>query len=235
MATITGNGSSLSIPTVDPDNGFYPKATAARLARIPTQTLGSWDKKGIVPAITLWADERGKESHGYTFEGLVYLRIIRMLRAMDKPFPMRKIVETVRWLVDNYGPPGPDWAEARIVSDRIDLWVRQPVTAAASRAGQMPLSNVVFFEQEFEMFEEREDALLIPLDFMESVEIKPSLRNGMPVIRDTGIETAIIHAAFRQGLTVADVKRRYPFLKEPEIRHSERYELFLDEPIGRAA
>ena len=58
-----------------------------------------------------------------------------------------------------------------------------------------------------------------------------------PVGVDMEVEEGetVLHAAFRQGLTVADVKRRYPFLKEPEIRHSERYELSLDEPIGRAA
>ena len=233
MSAMTNNGNRLLGVTDGPDEGFYPRPTAARLARVPTHTLGLWDKKGIVPAVTRWTDERSNESYGYTFEGLVYLRLIRLLRSMR--FPMRKIVSTVQWLADNVGPPGLKWADARIVSNKRDLWIQQPVTAAASRGGQIALPNLVLFQREFALFSEREDALLVPWDFMRWVEIKPSLRNGMPVIRNTGIETAIIHAAFRHGLTTEDIKRQYPFLREPQIRHSERYELSLDEPIGRAA
>lgn len=235
MAVITVNGNQLLVQSDDPGEGFYPKAIAARLARVPTPTLGLWDKKGIVPALTRWTDERGKESYGYTFEGLVYLRLIRLLRSMQPRFPMRKVIDTVKWLVDTVGPPSLKWADARIVSDQRDLWIRHPVIAAASRSGQMPFPGFVLFDQEFERFAERQDALLVPNTFMRWVSIEPSLRNGMPVIKNTGIETATIHAAFRQGLTTQDVKRRYPFLREPQIRHSERYELSLDEPIGRAA
>ena len=235
MSTITDNISQRLDYTVNSDQGFYSKATAARLTRVPISVLRRWDKIGIVSPKTLWTNEQGKESYGYTFEGLVYLRLIRMLREMKPPFSMRKVVDTVSYLVDMYGIPGPRWVDARIVSDGRELWVRQPVTAAASRSGQMPLARFVYFDREFEVFARRADAVLIPWSFMRWVEIRPTLRNGMPVIKNTGIETAIIHAAFRQGLTAGDVRSYYPFLTIPQIRHSEEFELSLDEPIEIAA
>ncbi|MDP3063089.1 MAG: DUF433 domain-containing protein [Chloroflexota bacterium] len=225
MATMTevrGAGS----PDFDPTQGFYSRSTAARLARVPQRTVTLWDRHGIIPPIVQWVNEQGKEIPGYTFEGLVYLRLIRMLREMKKPFPLRKVVETVTYLRTIYGPPSPRWVEAKIVSDGKNLWVQHPVIAVASRAGQMPLKE--FFRAELGRMAQRQDALLIPLDFMRWVEIKPALRNGMPVIKGTGIETSIIHAAFNQGLTVPNIKSRYPYLSPPQISHSERFEQFLD-------
>lgn len=220
-------------PAFDPLEGFYPPSTAARLAQVPKQTMGLWDKKGIVPPTVQWVNEQGEETSGYTFEGLVYLRLIRMLRKMTPPFPLRKVVSTVDYLKTHFGPPGPKWVEARIVSDGNALWIQKPVLAAASRAGQMPFKE--WFVREFELFGQREDALMIPLGFLRWVEIKPALRNGMPVVKGTGIETGIIHAAFHQGLTVGDVKSWCPFLTPSQISHSEGFEKFLDAQEALAA
>jgi len=233
VSTVRDNVIQFSAPPFDPSQGFYLRPSAARLARVPLPTLRLWDKKGIVPPTVCWTGGQRTDAFGYTFEGLVYLRLIRMMRETERPFPMRKIVDTIKYLVTQFGPPGPKWVEARIVSDERDLWIQQPVVAAASRSGQMPLQ--VFFDQEFALFGEREDALLIPGEFMPWVEIKPALRNGMPIIRGTGIETAIIHAAFNQGLTTSALRRRYPFLTVPQINHSEGFEAFLDNPEACAA
>lgn len=224
----------LSLPKYESAFGFYPKATASRLARIPRSTLALWDKNGIVPAVASWINERDQEAHGYTFEALVYLRLIRMLKEIRPSLPMRKIVRTVQWLVRQFGPPSSNWASARIWSDRHDLWIQSPVLAAASREGQIAIPGYVIFDEEFALFSERLDGLLIPLEFAPWVGMEPRLRNGMPLVRGTGIETATIHAAFAQGLSVNDLRRRYPFLNETQISQSERFESFLDVPVDQA-
>ncbi len=219
--------------TFDPAQGFYPPLLAARLAQLPRQTLALWNKKGIVPPAVSWTNEQGNETPGYNFEGLVYLCLIRMLRDMKPPFPLRKVVSTVEFLRKNFGPPGPKWVEARIVSNGQDLWIMRPVVASASQAGQMPFKE--WLGREFQLLSQREDALLIPHRFLRWVEIKPALRNGMPVVKGTGIETALVHAAFNQGLTARDVKSRYPFLSVPKIEHSEGFERYLDDHLALAA
>ena len=225
MVTITDTN-VISPMVFDPLQGFYPASTAARLAQAPYRTVKLWDKKGIVTPVVQWVDDLGKETFGYTFEGLVYLRLIRMLRDMEHPFPLRKVIATIAYLRKNFGPPGRAWADARIVSKHNDMWVTRPVVASASRAGQMPFKQ--WLGREFEAFTEREDALLIPFQFTRWVEIKPVIRNGMPVVKGTGIETATIHAAFNRGLDTREVKSQYPFLTPAQINHSEEFERFLD-------
>ncbi len=215
-------------PVFDPSLGFYPRATAARLARVPLHILRRWDKDGIVPATVCWTTGQDADVLGYNFESLIYLRLIRMLREMERPFPLRKIVETVKYLMTQCGPPGPKWVEARIMSDRHNLWVQYPVLAAANRGGQTLMHRAFLFDQQFALFAERADALLIPREFLRWVEIRPAVRNGMPVVKGTGIETAVIHSAFGQGLTASDIRGRYPFLTLPQINHSEGFEAFLN-------
>ncbi len=60
--------------------GFYRPADAARYARLPRQRLDAWRREGIVrPTLEADYDEEG-ESAGYSFDALVYLRVVRMLR-----------------------------------------------------------------------------------------------------------------------------------------------------------
>ncbi|MBI4310186.1 MAG: DUF433 domain-containing protein [Chloroflexi bacterium] len=227
------NESTVMASNASPNLGFYDASTAARLAQVPVRTVRSWDRNGIVPPIVEWVDERGETTYGYTFEGLVYLRLIRMMRELHPPFPLRKVVSTVKFLRENYGPPSPKWVEAQIVSDGNDIWVLNPVTASASKSGQIPFKKL--FEREFALLAEREDAILIPHRFLRWVEIKPGVRNGMPVVRNTGIETSTIHAAFAQNLTAQEIKSRFPFLTVPQLIHTEEYEEFLDTQLDLAA
>jgi len=214
-------------PAFDPRQGFYPRDIASRLADVSRKTMAEWDKKGIVPALIHWTDPRGRETPAYTFEGLVYLRLIRLLRQQKNSVPMRRIIVAVEYLVEKFGPPGPEWEGARIFSDGKRIWVDKPTLVSASDGGQ--IGSEVLLGKEFARFRARADALLVPEDFLEWVEIQPSLRNGMPVVRGSGMETRIIHAMFNQGMNERDVKASYPFLSLTQIRHGEGFEKYLDD------
>ena len=152
--------------------GFYSCKEAARLARVPLATVSLWNTKGIVVSTSKWVDENDKATEGYTFEGLVYLRLVRLLR--KKSFPMRDVVNAVYHLRDVFGPPGPGWEEARIFSDGRDIWVAHRddwAVTAATRKGQKGAE--VLLGSEFALLKERADALLVPSDFAPYVEVDP--------------------------------------------------------------
>ena len=69
--------------------GFYSRREAARLARVPLATASQWSTKGIVVPTTKWIDEDDNEIQGYSFEGLVYLRLVRLLRVKKHPYASR--------------------------------------------------------------------------------------------------------------------------------------------------
>ena len=174
-----------------------------------------------------WVDENDKATEGYTFEGLVYLRLVRLLR--KKSFPMRDVVNAVYHLRDVFGPPGPGWEEARIFSDGRDIWVAHRddwAVTAATRQGQKGAE--VLLGSEFALLKERADALLVPSDFAPYVEVDPGIRNGLPVIRKTTIETATIHRLHRTGLTYRHIGEYYPHLSRTQIARANGFERFLD-------
>ena len=212
---------------VDIAEGFYTPKEAARIARVRQSTAANWNRKGIVIPNMLWVDQDDKETTGYSFSGVVYLRLLRMLR--KESFPLREVVNAVAHLTDVFGPPGPNWENARIFSDGREIWVdhrNEWEVTSATRRGQK-LAHILF-GAEFALLRERADALLIPSDFTRYVEINPQVRNGLPVIRDTTIPTSLIHSLRGNGLTYAQIHEYYPHLSRQQIARGDRFERFLD-------
>jgi uncharacterized protein (DUF433 family) len=186
-----------------------------------------WSTKGIVVPTSKWIDEDDKETQGYSFEGLVYLRLVRLLRTQD--FPMRAVVDAVNHLKDVFGPPGPRWEDARIFAEGRDIWVDHKDTwgvTSASRGGQK--ASQVLLGSEFALLKERADALLVPSHFARHVEVDPGIRNGLPVVRETTIQTATIHHLHGTGLTYKRIGEYYPHLSRTQIVRANRFEQFLD-------
>lgn len=207
--------------------GFYSRREAARLARVPLATVSLWSSKGIVVPTSKWIDEDDREVQGYSFEGLVYLRLVRLLRSED--FPMRAVVDAVNHLKDVFGSPGPKWEEARIFSDSRDIWVAHRddwEVTSASRKGQKAAH--VLLGPEFALLKQRADALLVPGDFAPYVEVNPGVRSGLPVIRRTTIQTATIHRLHLTGLSYQRIAEYYPHLSRNQIVRANRFEKFLD-------
>ena len=211
--------------------GFYTRKEAALIARIPASTATHWDKRGIVIPDLEWTDEDGQKVIGYSFGGVIYLRLIKMLR--DKGFPLRKAVNATQHLTNVFGPPGPNWQNARLFTFGADLWVDHKdnwEVTAATRRGQK--GAVILFGKEFSELRKRADALLVPDEFAAYVEIDPDLRNGLPVLKRTGIKTSTIHALHNQGLTYKQIREYYPDLTMKQIIASNRFERFLEDRIA---
>jgi uncharacterized protein (DUF433 family) len=219
-------------PTTRQALGFYTPYEASRIAQVPRWTVDFWRRSGIVIPSVKWVDESNKEYPGYTFETVVFLRLIRLLR--DKQIPLVEAVQSVKRLRDRFGPPGREWADAKIFVAAGDVmaysardgWDSTDVSRRHQKVAEIILGD------EFKKLKERADALLIPEQFLPCVEIDPMIHNGLPIILNTSIQTALIHRLRRSGRRYSDIRGMYPVIPSAKIVGAEKYEQFLDEAIA---
>jgi uncharacterized protein (DUF433 family) len=210
--------------------GFYSPQEASRIACIPHWTLSNWKRNGVIIPTVKWTDEYKKEHLGHTFEALVFMRLIRVLR--DKGISLFKAVDAMQQLKKRFKAPSQEWSKAKIFVDKKDAYVYDEsdkdtwgitmVTRFNQRVNEFILGS------EFILLKERADALLIPSLFMDNVEIDTAIQNGLPIIKDTKILTSTIHYYFEQKYTCNDIRDMYPFIPKDKIIGAEEYELFLD-------
>jgi uncharacterized protein (DUF433 family) len=207
--------------------GFYRPAEAARIARIPRQRLTAWQHEGIiVPRLKIQVDDEPPE-WGYTFTEVVYLRLLRMLR--ERSIPLEEAVKTVKHLEARWGPPSPAWSDVRIFTQGRHVYVEgkdEWEVTDATQGGQKVAT--ILFGEEFERLRERADALLIPAQFRSFVEIDPSVRSGLPIVRGTTIETNLLYNLREQGHSYQGIHDYYPIISLAKIKGAIKYEDFLE-------
>lgn len=206
----------------------YTRSDASRISRVPLHRLREWDRERIIfPTVLVHSeDEAGFQ---YSFESLVYLRLLRMLREPPESISLFKAVNALREIDDRFGPPGSRWADARIFKQGPDVFVERPDTwevTAATRANQR--AATILFGDAFALLRERADALLIPERFQATVEIDPLGRSGMPVVRGSSLRTSTLYAFRARGLSYHAIHEYYPHLTTKEIRSAVDFERMLD-------
>jgi DNA-binding transcriptional MerR regulator len=211
--------------------GFYTPLEASRIAQVPLWTVNSWKRSGIVIPSVEWLDEYDKVHIGHTFETVVFLRLIRLLR--DKGFSLREAVKAIKTLRDRLGVPSKRWGDAKIFTDKRDIYVQDNrdgwEVTVATRSHQKIADFL--FGKEFELLKDRADALLIPKQFLNYVEIDTSIKNGLPIVLDTSVPTNLIHKLKLQGYRYLDISDMYPFIALNKMRGAEGYEKFLDKAL----
>lgn len=204
--------------------GFYTTSEAARLSRVPSSVVRQW-RTIVKPGLALSvAGER--ETVGYTFDALVFLRLIRQLR--ENSISLSKSVHAVHLFVDMFGEPGPNWANGRFFKSGNELLVRDirtPDVVEATR--RQYATRGVLFDYDFSEFKNRLDALLVPNKFTKRIEMNPDVMDGHPVVRGTAIETATLAQLRDTGMTEAEIVEYYPTLHVLDVRASRNYERFL--------
>jgi len=208
--------------------GFYTTVEASRIAQVPLWTMNSWKYNGIIIPSVKWIDETNKEHLGHSFETVVYIRLLRLIR--EKGISLYNAVVAIKRIKDRFGYPGKNWADAQIFSDGKDVYVYDKrdsyETTDLSKQHQKVAERI--FGDEFIRLRERADALLIPQQFMDYVEIDPAIQNGLPIIINSTMLTSAIHNLFKQCYGYSEIKEMYPFLPNNKIVGAEAYETFLD-------
>lgn len=208
--------------------GFYTSAEASRIAQVPDQRVRYWRRSGLIVPSARWIDESDTEHLGYTFETVVFLRLLRILR--HKGISLYDASSAVKRLKDRCGTPSKRWSQAKIWVDAGEVFVydgRDTYGTTSVNRGHQVVAELIFRE-EFALLKQRADALLIPREFMVSVEIDPAIQNGLPIVRGTKILTGTIHYFMQQGYTLTDVEEMYSFISGRRIIGAEKYETFLD-------
>lgn len=213
--------------------GFYRTKDAARIARIPETTFRSWREKGvIVPSLEL-TDGDGKIEIGYDYEAILLARLLRILRQNGES--MRRSVATLRHCMARFGTPGPAWAEVKVfVFEGTEVFTYSEKdewdSTVPSKEGQKALEEL--FGDAFAEVKEDADALLIPKEFLHCVQIDPSIRDGLPVVRETRVKTQTLRDMVEANWTprlIVDLA--YPNLTENKVRCAIGYEKFLDAQV----
>ena len=209
--------------------GFYTTREAARIARIPEDTLRGWRKKGVIVPSVVFTDEEGKREQGYDYEALLLARLLRILR--ENHVGLRRAVATLRHCLARFGPPGPMWGEVKVFAfDGADVFTYRDDewdSTVPTKAGQKAAEEL--FGEDFSAVKDSADALLIPKEFLWCVQIDPKIRNGMPVVRGSRIKTKTLKSMFDANWTprlIVDLA--YPHLAEEKVRCAVEYERFLD-------
>lgn len=211
--------------------GFYTSAEASRVAQVPLWTVHFWRRSGIVIPSVEWTNERGKIHIGHTFETVVFLRLIRLLR--EKGITLFTSVKAVKLLRDRFGPPSKKWADVKIWVDQKDVYVydaRDGWDSTVVTKSHQKLAEFLF-GKEFVQLKDRADALLIPEQFLKHVEIDPYIQNGLPIILGTSVVTSLVHKLRFQGYEYPDIQEMYSFIPNKKIIGAEEYETFLDKAI----
>lgn len=207
--------------------GFYTAAEAARIARVPRARVAAWRREGIVlPTVHAITDTDG-EDIGYTFEALVYLRLLRLLR--EQRVPLIQAVKAIKHLRDRFGPPGPAWEDARIFVANGEVMVEardEWDVTVATRGGQRVATPLM--GEAFERMRGRADALLVPEPFLPTVEIDPRIHSGLPVIRGTTIQTSVVYHLYQREQDPARVRAYYPWLSPDQVAGAVAFEQSLD-------
>ncbi len=209
--------------------GFYTPFEASRIAHVPQWTVNSWRRAGIVIPSIEWIDEKNRVHIGHTFETVVFLRLIRLLR--KKQVTLFESVQAVKKLRDRLGPPSQRWADAKIFVHNKEVIVhdnRNGFESTVVTRGHQKIAEF-FFGEEFKRLKDRSDALLIPEQFMDYVEIDPSIQSGLPIIFDTSVLTSLIYKLRKQNHEYTDIQKMYPFIPNKKIIGAEEYEIFLDQ------
>jgi uncharacterized protein (DUF433 family)/DNA-binding transcriptional MerR regulator len=213
--------------------GFYTSRDAARLARVPRHRVDDWRREGIVVPTVKVRGDNGEEELGYTFEAIVYLRLLRRLRETD--IPLLKAVEALKSLRERFGPPSRKWGDVRlflyggkVMVHKADEW---ELTTASSRSPvlrQQKAIPTMLFGEDFERMRERVDALLLPPKFLPYIEIDPEARSGQPIVRGTTITTSLVYRLRRHGSSVKDIVSSFPVLNANQVKAAVAYETLLD-------
>lgn len=208
--------------------GFYSRVEAARIARVPVHRLDAWRREKIIRPTLRMHDEDGKVTAGYSFDELIYLRVVRMLRD-DRHMPLELAVRSVKHIVARCGTPSPEWANARVFIDngRVclisdDDW---PATVA-NMSGQALMEAV--FGVEFTEMKARADALLVPRPFDKFVTVNPLVCDGQPCISAERIETSVIYRLSNRVRQLSEIRQSFPALKLNQIKMAVAFEKFLD-------
>ena len=213
------------------DDSFLEFEDAARLARIRKPRLRRWVTIGVVaPSRRLESPRRATVQQGFSLGDVGYLHLLHHLR--DQRVTLHHAVEVMFHLMQRFGPPGETWQSAtvtvankRVIAFASDEWKATVAVSGHEGAGQRLALEILADILPSEITIE---TLLIPPQYLRNIEISARKENGLPVIRGTRLQTAMVRRlADRYGPETV-IRDYYDHISITAVRACQAFEEWLD-------
>lgn len=222
------------------DGSFYGLQQASRLSLIPPSTLGYWIHHGVVtPSRRLMTADEQVIAEGFSFADVRYLAVLRYLRTND--VPLEYAVDVVRHLIDRFGPPGPNWKDAtiqgrgrKVYAFARDTWGATLVVKGGGGQKFFESLNTTVVRL-IEEASRSPDAVLVPTEYRDYVEVNPRIAGGMPVVRGSRVPTTVLREMSDTMTPRRITQRVYAFLTIEQVNKAVAFERYLDRGVARAA
>ena len=215
----------------------YDLVSAARYLHVPDSTLHFW-VSGREPIVQL---RRYGRFPLLSFKNLVECYVVQGIRTIHDVH-VSKIRAAASWMREHLKAPHP-LADFDLTTDGTDLYLEidgNPVNLSMKRhQGQQEIRELLLAHLQRVERDARGMALrLIPYESKgdmrkpnsapRSIVIDPNVSFGKPILRESGIPTAVLAGRYRAGDSIRTLARSYG-REEGEIRQAVEWE------IGRAA
>lgn len=197
--------------------GLYSAKTAARIARIPSQSFQAWIRANLLRPRKFSIGTRAENI--YTYDDLLLIRLIVRLKDQGaKPKAIRVALDTVEYVSEGDRNA---WKRAvMLVDDGMVVAFfpdKEKWSPIAASKGPQKMALVFFPDLIGELQDE-----LVPPDRFKHIEVDPEVLGGSPVVRGTRISTRAVMSVVESG---GDPKDAYPILTDEQITEIEDYEL----------
>lgn len=196
--------------------------TTAQVRPVSSRNLIRWIRVGLTfPEL---AHISGKELL-MTFEDVVSMRVIALLRALGVTWP--KIHRAEQWLREQTNYPRP-FAIQRVWTETKDVFADFPgALVAASRQGQLAFIEVFgqYLQPVGDMTFVRRDGLYVARTWTPHVDvlINPKIQFGEPCVRGTRIPTRTLWRMWNGGDSIPYLVRAFE-LSDQQIEHALEWE-----------
>lgn len=187
------------------DSRYYSIELASTIAGISRRRAADWARDGVFVPSRIYATDHRPYTHLYSFDDLVALRVISILRN-DYGLPLKTASAVGRQLQQRTDTP---WDAMQIWLVGKTIHVSKPDTDSAVRIDLEPIVETV--RQEADKLWQRD-----PADYGK-VERRRNVMGGALVVKGTRIPASTIVNMSAFGASVEEILRAYPTLVPEDV------------------
>jgi uncharacterized protein (DUF433 family) len=185
---------------------------AATLTGLSPGQLAAWDRDGFFEPSLAYEKRRSPYSRIYTFEDVVGLRTLAILR---KKVSLQHLKKAAKKLREHSGRP---WTELTLYVLNREVHFRRPDSKSVEGAVSGQMAIEIPLETVADDVRERADSLRHRSEqTVGQISQKKFVMGGVPTIAGTRITVANVQAFADAGYSVKQILEQYPQLKKQDI------------------
>jgi len=186
----------------------------SRLTGLSKGQLASWDRRGFFKPEHASENRREAYSRVYSFQDLIGLRTLAMLRKAYK-VPMWHLVEVAGELEHSVDRP---WSETTLYVLNRRVYFDEPDSGRTREVAGIQYALLRLESVAGEVGREVEKLRARPADTIGQIEHHRNVMHNALVIAGTRIPVRTIHEFMEAGYSAAEIIREFPTLTEADVR-----------------